>query len=596
MRLIASAARSRRSSYATNSRHVASGATDRPHRNRHRVPAVAALVVTLALAGACGAEEKTPPSRDNDPPRRGGTLYVLMEQAAFEHLDPQRNYVLSAMNVGRLIYRTLTSYRAAPGPAGSELVADLATDLGRPRQDNRLWEFTLKTGVKWEDGKEVTCGDVKHGVERSFSSLLAGGPSWPRALLAGGGTYQGPYVGGNNGGRGLESVKCVDQRTIQFLLEHPVGDFNYVLAMPTWSPVRPDLDTKAQYDLSPKATGPYRISKAYDAATKEMVLERNPHWDRQTDRVRGAYPDRMVFRFGLSPAQVTADLIRGQGDYRYAVQLDSRVPPEFIQQVVNDPALSRRTVDGPNGVVRYLAVNTRTVPDTRCRQALHYALDKEKFRAVMGGALLGDYASTMLPPGMRAHADFDLYDTHTSPAGSPQKALALWEQADDCPKKLTLDHRDDPLTRRVAQTVVESFQRIGVKVTANPIAGSYYSVLSNPANQHDLVLAGWSPDWLNGSGTIPPLFHGRTTHTMTNWNFSLLDDRQINKSIEQAMGERNPQRQYQLWGDLDKRIAQLAATIPIMYDRQLQMIGTHVRGGFLHPHFGRVDISALGVV
>lgn len=558
-------------------------------------PVAVAMALALAATSACGTDGTTPPPPGNDAPRRGGTLYLFLEQAAFEHLDPQRNYVLPAMNVGRLIYRTLTSYRAAPGPGGSELVADLATDLGRPQQDNRLWEFTLKSGVKWEDGKEVSCADVKHGVERSFSSLLPGGPSWPRALLAGSDTYQGPYVGGNNGGRGLESVRCVDQRTVQFLLAHPVGDFQHVLAMPTWSPVRPDLDTRAGYDQHPRATGPYRVATGYDPATKEMVLERNPHWDQRTDPARAAYPDRMVFRFGQSPAQVTADLIRGHGDHQYGVQLDSRIPPEFIQQVVNDPALSRRTVEGPNGVVRYLAVNTRSVPDVRCRQALHYALDKQKFRAVMGGAPLGDYATTMLPPGMRAHVDFDLYDTRTSPAGSPRKAQPLLDQAGNCPKKLTLDHRDDPLNRRVAQTVVESFQRVGIQVTANPVAGSYYSVVSNPANQHDLVLAAWSADWANGSGTIPPLFHSRTTTTTTNWNFSLLADPQVDKLIEQAMAEPDPQRQYRLWGDLDRRIAGLAAVIPIMYDRQLQLVGPHVRGGYLHPHLGLVDIAALGV-
>ena len=50
---------------------------------------------------------------------KGGTLHVL-STLDLEHLDPARNYVTSSEDVSRLIYRTLTTFAAAPGQAGRE--------------------------------------------------------------------------------------------------------------------------------------------------------------------------------------------------------------------------------------------------------------------------------------------------------------------------------------------------------------------------------------------------------------------------------------------------------------------------------------------
>ena len=85
-------------------------------------------------------------------PVKGGTLTVLSNQD-FTHLDPARNWVMNDMDFGtRLLYRTLVTYKAAPGTGGSELVPDLATDLGTSSNGARTWTFHLKQGITYEDG------------------------------------------------------------------------------------------------------------------------------------------------------------------------------------------------------------------------------------------------------------------------------------------------------------------------------------------------------------------------------------------------------------------------------------------------------------
>src|SRR5262245_31620360 len=200
--------------------------------------AVAAVASATAcdLAGASSAPES---------PKQGGTLYVVT-QADFGTLDPQVSYVAVEADALRLLTRTLTTFKATPEGA-SEIVGDLATDAGRPSDNNTVWRFNLKTGLRWEDGSPVTCSQVRYGIERRFSRdvQMQGGAPYPLTYLKDNeNPYLGPWVANDNNGKGLESIKCLDERRIEFHLGKPVGDFGYAVSMSTFAPVPPEKDTK----------------------------------------------------------------------------------------------------------------------------------------------------------------------------------------------------------------------------------------------------------------------------------------------------------------------------------------------------------------
>jgi peptide/nickel transport system substrate-binding protein len=144
--------------------------------------------------------------------------------------------------------------------------------------------------------------------------------------------------------------------------------------------------------------------------------------------------------------------------------------------------------------------------------------------------------------------------------------------------------------------VVESYQRIGVQVEMVGIPpGSYFAeLLGERHGEFDLSWVGWIPDWPNGSAVIPPLFEGCDPCAGT-FNLSYLNDQQVNDMIETAFAEEDLDRQYLLWGELDSRIQQLAATIPLMYNNGLRMHGSNVRGAFMHPQYAMPDLSAIGL-
>ncbi|GAA0723264.1 ABC transporter substrate-binding protein [Dactylosporangium roseum] len=561
--------------------------------------ATVGVLVSLALLATAGCSDADATNQPQ-PPKTGGTLHVIVS-AKPAHLDPQRIATATDANVSRLLSRTLTTFKSEPGAAASEIVGDLATDAGRPSEGNRVWDFRLKEGLRWEDGTPITCEDVKYGVERSFSSAFSVAQPYAKTYLASTENYAGPFVDGNNDGKGLASVQCADKRNIKFRLSQPVGDFGYTVAMSVFAPVPVKQDTKNDYDRKPFSNGPYKLQENTD---QRLVFVRNQYWDRKTDSVRKAYPEKIVIEANGDLPTVTSNLIQSEGDFADSIDLDKNVAPSFVQQVVNDPDLSARAVQGSYGGIRYLAINSKRIPDLDCRRALVYAFDKRKFRAAAGGSVFGDYANTMIAPQLKAHKDFDLYDSANNVEGKPDVAVKLMEgrrnSGKPCATTLTLSIPEQKDIRRLAATMVESYQRIGIQLKVNGIdPESYFDVIGNPANQNDLLWAGWIPDWANGSAVIPPLFDGRLIPTKAdatnNQNYSLLNDRQINDAIAAALEESMPDRQYRLWGELDEKIQQQAVTIPIIYMKALRMAGTNVRGGFIHPQFGQPDLCALGL-
>lgn len=560
-----------------------------------RQVAAGLLGFALLCSGCTGQSEV---AADAAPARDGGVLHLLAEAADFAHIDPQRVREPSAANLTRLFARTLTTYRQSAGAKQADLVPDLATDLGRPTENNTIWRFTLKSGVRWQDGANVTCQDVKHGVERGFSSLLDEGASlYPRSYLAGGAAYRGPYVGGNNGSRGLGSVRCLDLRTVEFHLSRPATDFGSVVALPVFAPVRESKDTREEYDNQPFSNGPYQVaSYGKINGRKRLVLRRNPNWDPRTDLTRKQHPRKIVVSFGHDADTMTNRLLSDRGSYRRAVALDVTVPPRFVQQVINDPKLSARTVTGMTSGVLYLAINSASVKASACRRALTLGVDKQALRTALGGAMHGDYATSILPPTMRSGKSAGT-SRRLSPDGDPDQARKLIA-GNDCPEALTLDHMDTPHHTRAADAIVEAYRRIGVSVTKNPVPGHrYLDVVTVPEKQHDLVLARWVPDLPRGAGTIPALFDGRQIRTGAagNVNFSLVDDDRLNRLIDKAYAEPDQDAQQRMWEELDRKVVQMGLVAPILFERSLQLVGSGVRETSLHPAYLGVDLSVVGV-
>ena len=567
-------------------------------RRSRILAAVATAVMVATVAGACTDDESEDTGISGEP-GVGGTVRIATQSNGFETLDPQRLFITNQLNASRLITRTLTTFMPEPGVAGTEIVGDLATDTGRPNKDNTVWEFTLRRGLKWETGEPVTCDDVRYGVLRNFDArngddaVVVGGPPYPVDWLDAPDDYKGPFTDPDTH---IPGVVCIDDSTIRFKLTESIPHFPAAVALTAFAPVPVGQGTGSDY--VPVATGPYKLTEFIAADRETMgaaVFERNEQWDAQTDPIRSAAPDRIEYDFGADLERTAQQIVTGNPDYANVVMYES-VPANYLQQVVNDNQLMAQTVNGQTSGITYMAINSEAIPDLNCRQALVYGFNKRKYLDTRGGLLMGEYAHSMIVPDDPGHKDFDIYGLKDNPEGDLERARQLLEETDGCPTSLTLDVPDTPANKRTAQTVVDTYGRLGIAVKLNPIdLASYYGELAYEENQHDLVISAWAPDWPGGSGVLPALFDGDLLVDGTNVNFARLDDPDINEMIDAAATADDLDESYRLWGEVDQAVQELAVTVPISHMKVISLCGPDVRGAFLNQQWGAVDIMSLGV-
>jgi peptide/nickel transport system substrate-binding protein len=516
----------------------------------------------------------------------------VLSSAGFEHLDPARNYVTSSQNVSRLIYRTLTTYAAAPGQEGGKIVPDLATDLGTASDGAKTWTFTLKAGVKFEDGTPVTSKDVKYGVERTFARDFPEGPPYARMWLAGGDKYKGPYEDKN----GLASIETPDDKTIVFKLNRSVADFGATVSLPMFAPVPQGKDTGVAYDSRPFSSGPYKIDSF--EPNKRLTLVRNENWDSNTDNVRKGLPDRIVMELGLDAAVVDQRMMAAQGEDAKAVAFSS-IGAASVGRVLTDPALKQRLVYGESANTRFLSLNTAKKPldNVKVRQAIAYALDKDALRTARGGPIAGDLATTILPPAVPGHQKDDQYPS-TDGKGDPDKAKQLLAEAGLASGvDVTLDAPATPTGKLQAEAIQESLGRAGIRVKINEVSSSaYWSTVGNTAQVHDMVIDGWTPDWPGASTYLPNILDGRYITTEGNQNRAQYNSSAVNAKFDEIAAMTDPAGANAAYGDLAKVIMADAPVVPFLWDKAAVLIGPNVTGAYGHVSYvGQLDLVSLGV-
>ncbi|MBO2463523.1 ABC transporter substrate-binding protein [Actinomadura violacea] len=559
----------------------------RPPRTRLALPAALPAVLALAAGALSACDSGGSSGSGGRGGSNGGTLTVLYTKD-MEHLDPQRNYVMFAMDFGtRLLYRTLTTYAAASGQAGTKVVPDLATDTGRTGDGGLTWTFHLKQGLKYEDGSPVTSQDVKYGVERSFAPDLPEGPGYARTMLAGGDEYHGPY----KDPKGLDSIGTPDARTIVFHLRRPSMEWPQIATLPTFAPVPKAKDSGVDFDKRPFSSGPYRI-QTYDRG-KRLLLVRNPYWSKATDSVRQARPDRIDVQEGLAQATIDQRLIADQGADQRAITLYS-VAASSMARILTRPDIKRRFTSELGLCTRFLAMNTAKPPfnDPRVRQAMQYAVDKDAYRTAHGGSGIGAPAGSYLPPTLMNGQTLDVY--HAPPKGDPAKAEQLLTAAGKgAGFSINLTTTSTEQGKAEAEAVQQGLARVRVKVRINPVSNSvYYSTIGDVRKEDELVFYGWCADYPSASSFVQPVFDGNNITPKGNTAVSQLDDKVLNTRIETAVKDGRSAD----WQGVDQALMQASPMIPLIYDKLPLLRGSKVTGAIGHPIWeGEYDFATIGV-
>ena len=561
------------------------------HRKAGLVVAVAALAATalyaIPSANAANASWNGPAPAVAGAVS-GGTLNIL-NQGDFEHVDPARNYVGGTLDFYRFFIRTLTQYRTVNGK--TELVPDLAADLGTTKDGGLNWTFKLRSGIKYEDGTTATCADMKYGIERTYNDdVLDGGTTYAHDFLANPTGYAGPYTTPT---KDLTSVTCSGD-SISFKLAQKVPYFAYVTTFGAFSPVPVAKDTKQNYDLHPMSTGPYKI-ESYDR-NKQMTLVRNAHWDPKTDPIRHDFPDTIKVKFGFEQNALEQSLVSDSGDARTGMSLDTQVVTN-LGTVVGNSKYADRFVRFNDPYVRYLAINMDTVKNSNVRKAIQCAIDLKTVLLAAGGPLAGAYTNSLIPTFIDpAYRNFEICgrDVHTHPEAQVAAAKSLLKGVTKAQKSLILAYRDKGVEPQRAAAAQAALQAVGFKVTMQklPRAGYYTAIAKRGVpNEPDVIQTSWGFDWPAASGVVLALLDGRTmTKTDAHSNYSRQNIPGIQALFRNADKASSTDAQETQLGDIEQKlIKDYAAVMPTFIETSNFLVGSGIGGAQADGGYGTLS-------
>ncbi|WP_406122372.1 ABC transporter substrate-binding protein [Streptomyces sp. NBC_00989] len=562
-----------------------------------RVAVASVSLAVAAGAAACGPKDNDAKGSGGDSaPHKGGTLTVLNSQPQ-EDFDPARLYTSGGGNVPSLVFRTLTTRNRENGAAGAKVVPDLATDTGRPNKDATVWTYTLKKGLKYEDGTAITSADIKYGIERSFAAELSGGAPYLRDWLVGAADYQGPY----KDKKGLSAIETPDSRTIVFHLNKPEGEFPYLATQTQFTPVPKAKDTGTKYEQHPISSGPYKVvSNQNDGET--IVLERNKYWSTATDAERKAYPDKIDVNSGLDSSVINQRLSASQGTDAAAVTTDTNLGPAELAKVTGDKELAARVGTGHFGYTNYIAFNPTVAPfnNVKVRQAISYAIDRSSVVNAAGGSSLAEAATTFLPN--QKSFGYDPYDLFPAGAsGNAAKAKELLKEA-GYPKGITvtLTHSNDKdfeTSPEIATAIQDALKKAGITVKLQGLEiNDYKDKIHSVKTEPGFFLAHWGADWPSGGPFLAPIFDGRQiVKDGANFNTGLLNDKSVNAEIDSINKLTNLDEAAKRWGALDKKIGEQALTVPLFHPVYKRLVGKDIRNVVISDWTGVLDISQVAV-
>ncbi len=456
----------------------------------------------------------------------GGTVRYVMGADAVSLLPPNQTDNISG-TVCRHIFDGLVEFDEK-----LNIVPALA-EKWEISQDGTVYTFYLRRGVKFHDGTDFNAAAVK----KFFDYVLL-------SNLRRTGLFKGI----------VKEIQIVDDYTVKFVLEKPYSPFLNRLAHEGALVVSPKAidemgSDPAKLGRNPVGTGPFMLKEWKIGERIELV--KNPNYWKQGQ----PYLDGVVFT--IIPDDVTrmTQVRAGDADVMF------NPTPALVASVAKDPKLTVRIEPGLR--VIYIGMNVRKAPlnDIRVRQALNYAIDKEKLCSVIMRGLATPSDSPL------ASKTTGYFSTGGYPY-NPQKAKQLLKEAGYENLKLEL------LTPKgrylndyeVAVAVQGMLKEVGVIVDVKAMEwASYINKLfsTNPADwDYELFLLGWAPSTGEGHWVLYPLFHSENIKPSgTGDNNTFYSNPVVDDLIMKIAFETNPEKIKEYYLEVQKIIVQDAPWI-----------------------------------
>jgi ABC-type transport system substrate-binding protein/class 3 adenylate cyclase/streptogramin lyase len=557
-----------------------------PVTNGVRIVPVGGAATSLAVEGdglwlAVGASATE---------HRGGTLMIASPEGdAPASLDPAASSSFIAWQMLSITNDGLLAYKKVAGPDGSTLVPDLASALPEVSDDGLTYRFPLRKGIRYSTGDPVGPEDFRHALERAFSlsnplmsyfSAIAGAEACIKERAS----------------CDLSDSIVTDGEAVTFHLVRPDPDLPFKLALPPAFPVPATIPVEDQ-GLDPvPATGPYMIATA---SRGRVELVRNPTFREWSGAAQpDGFVDAISWRFDEKPAGAFDQLIAGELDW----MTDPRGPNDLAALQAAHPD---QVVLAPFAATLYVGFDVRKPPfdDVRVRQALNYAIDRDRVVELLGPTRQRPTCQ-ILPPNVQGYEPFCPYTLNPASdvwsAPDLGRARALVKNAGAIGEKVTVWVTDDPLgfmfpgpaETKTMRYIVGVLNDLGLRANLKIVHDfeEYYEAINAKGGQ--AYLGGWVANFPGAGGFIDEDFRCLSAPGLA----PILCTESLETQIEQAqqLQATDPAASNRAWIEIEHRLVEEAVWAPLTNGVLTYVFSARTENVQVHPEWS-ILLSRLWV-
>jgi peptide/nickel transport system substrate-binding protein len=522
---------------------------------RRRWLALVSTGVMMASLAACGGDDSSSGNGEGSGGNGGsdsgaqGESWILGSTETITSMDPAGSYDIGSWNMQYSIFEQLLTV-----PSGeSEPIGDAAESCAY--DDPQTITCTLRDGLTFSNGNELTSSDVKFSFERNIAIADPNGASVLLAQLAE--PDADPAV------MREDAIETPDDTTVVFNLNGPDTTFLKLLSTAVTSIV--DEETFPADELADDeaviGSGPFKLSQF--KAGEQAVLEANESYEGE----RTAMAPEVFVQFFNSAGSLKEAISTGQIDVAWR----TLGPTDLNDLAGNDDV---EVLEGEGSEFRYWVFQfaNEEVKDVAVRQAVAQIIDRDTIASdAYDGTVTPAYS--IVPPGFGGQKD-SFKEKYGEP--DPDAAAALLEDAGvETPVELTLGYtptRYGPNSVDEANELASQLEESGLFTTSIEQAEwEQYQTLYKE-NAYDLFQLAWYPDILDADNYLTPFIRDGGFYAN---NYSSDD---VNKLLDQELAETDEAARDDIIGQLQDIVAEDVPLVPSWNGKNVAVSGPGMSG------------------
>ena len=524
---------------------------------RRKPFAAMSLCAVLAFSAYGIADGRQAPARAEEP-KQGGAMTVTFKDD-LPTLDPAVGYDWKNWSVIKSVFDGLLDYK----PGTTELEPDLAEKY-EVAADGLTYTFTLRKGVKFHNGREMTSADVKYSLERMINPATKSPGTSYYSGIKGFAEFQAGTA------PELAGVTTPDPSTVKIELSAPDATTLHLMAL-NFSFVVPKEEVEArgeEFGKKPVGTGAFKVTEW--TSGQKIVLERNPDYYKQgLPRL-----DKITFEIGQEPVVSLLRLQRGEIDIA-----GEGIPPAKFNEIMNDPASKDLVVTADQLHTGYVAMNVNIAPFDKkeVRQAVNMAINKERIVQLINNRAVP--ANQPLPPAMPGYdPNYKGYAYDVEGAKAKMKEAGLEGGVETDLYVMNTDPQP-----RIAQAIQQDLAQIGIKVNLKSLDMGTVIAAGGKKDGAPMIWSGgmaWIADFPDPSNFYTAIL-GCGGAVEGGWNWSWYCNEALDKRAAEANKITDPARaeeRNKLWGQIYVDLMEDAPWAPLFNEKAYVVHSKRVQG------------------